>query len=101
MDRRKIGFWILFLGLLLTTLLMSCGGPEEPTQVPAPPPTMRAAELLHDRCTACHTLDRVEAATKTEAEWDATVERMRGKGAELTDDEAQTLVEHLVEEYGP
>jgi hypothetical protein len=43
----------------------------------------------------------VEAASKSQAEWETTVKRMRGKGAELTDAEAQTLVEFLAETYGP
>jgi hypothetical protein len=49
----------------------------------------------------CHDLGRVEAASKTQAEWEATVARMRGNGAQLTDAEAQTLVEFLAETHGP
>lgn len=101
MSKGKMAFSILFVGLLLMALVIACGGGEEPTQVPPAPPTVSGAELLQGRCAECHTLDRVEAASKTQAEWEATVARMRGKGAELTDDEAQTLVEYLVENYGP
>jgi hypothetical protein len=57
--------------------------------------------LLQARCTRCHGLDRVQAAAKTQADWEATVERMRAKGAELTDAEAQLLVEYLAETYAP
>lgn len=35
-------------------------------------------ELLQERCTVCHSLDRPEAAIKIQAEWEATVQRMRG-----------------------
>ena len=46
-------------------------------------------------------LDRVKAASKTLDEWTATVGRMRGKGAELSDAEAEILLEYLAETYGP
>ena len=73
-----------------------------PTQIlsPAPAPAMSGAELLQERCTACHSLDRIEH-THTQAQWEAVVELMRGYGAQLTDSEAQTLVKHLVETHGP
>jgi cytochrome c5 len=100
MSKGRVLFSIVFVGLLVMALVIACGG-QEPTQAPPAPPTVGGAELLQGRCTQCHTLDRVEAANKTQAEWEATVERMRGKGANLTDDEAQTLVEYLTETYGP
>ena len=101
MSKSRLILSILFVGLLLTALAIACGG-EEPTQVPpAPPSTMSGAELLQERCTECHTLDRVESESHTQAEWEAEVEHMREYGADLTDEEAQTLVEYLVENYGP
>jgi hypothetical protein len=57
--------------------------------------------MLQDRCTRCHTLDRVQTASKSLAQWQITVERMRAKGAELTDDEVQVLIEYLADTYGP
>ncbi len=101
MTKGKVVFAILLVGLVGVTVLIACGGGEEPTQVPSAPQVATEAELLQERCTSCHGLGRVEGETHTEAEWDATVERMRGYGAELTDEEAQTLVEYLVENYGP
>jgi len=110
-SSRKVVFSVILFGLALVYLAVACGGGgEEP---PTPPPVEmtpgggegQAAptgdELLQARCTVCHDLGRVEAASKTQAEWEATVGRMRGKGAELTDAEAQTLVEFLAETYGP
>jgi len=106
MMNKKKGFLSIFIATLaLLALIAACGGGQEPAQPPSPPstppPLAGGAELLQERCTRCHTLDRVMAATKTQAEWEATVERMRGKGAELTDDEAQILIEYLAETYGP
>jgi cytochrome c5 len=58
-------------------------------------------ELLQSRCAECHGLAQIEGASKTQAEWETTVARMRSKGAQLTDGEAETLVEFLAETYGP
>ncbi len=133
MSNGKLIFILLSVGLLLATLVMACGGVEEPTEVPTPPATptqavpveeasptpspvemtpsgvlsptaaeeLSGAQLLQERCTGCHSLGGVEAANKTESEWETTVEHMREHGAELTYDEAQVLVQYLVENYGP
>ena len=106
MRSRGIVFSVCLLGLSLVYLLVACGGGgEEP---PAPPPggvegpaALGGQDLLEARCTKCHNLDRVKAASKTLDEWTATVGRMRGKGAEPTDAEAQVLVDYLAETYGP
>jgi hypothetical protein len=102
MTKTEVVLSILVAGLLVTTLVVACAGGEEPTDVPAPPPGVTGADLLQERCsTSCHGLNRVEGESETQAEWEATVERMREYGAELTDEEAQTLVDYLVENYGP
>jgi len=99
------GFLVAVGLVLLGAAAVSCGGGgEEP---PAPPPAEETAgdlggeELLEARCTECHNLDRVKAASNTLDEWASTIERMRGKGAELTDGEADILSVYLAETYGP
>jgi len=68
-------------------------------QSPAPQPTLTGEELVQERCTVCHGLERLDHP-HTRAQWEGVVELMRSYGAELTDQEAQTLVEYLVENYG-
>jgi len=55
--------------------------------------------LLEERCTACHDLGRVERAKKTEEEWKASVERMVGKGAQLSQAEQELVIGYLAETY--
>ena len=55
--------------------------------------------LLQDRCTACHSLTRIETAGKTAEAWEATVDRMIGYGVVLTAEELEALVEYLAETY--
>ena len=111
MSGRKVVLLVILLCLALVYLAVACGGGgEEP---PAPPPVemtpgggegpaeVGGEELLQARCTVCHDLGRVEAVGQTQAEWEHEVAHMRELGAQLTDAEAQTLVEYLAEAYGP
>lgn len=113
MHKIRTLFWISLLVLGVASLAVACGGGGEPPQPPSasptptetlaplPPSSVSGAELLQNRCTECHSLDMVMAASKTQGEWEATVTSMRDKGAELTDEEAQILIEYLAETYGP
>jgi mono/diheme cytochrome c family protein len=105
MKVRTAMLLFVLAGLLLPVLVVACGGAQaEPTAPPSaeePGGDLNGEELLQARCTRCHGLDPVEAGSKSQAEWESTVERMRGKGAELTDAEAQVLVDYLAETYGP
>jgi len=102
---------VTFLALLLT----GCGSPA-PSQEPAAAPTEAlqregepttrlpagdGAVLLEERCTACHSLYRVERAQKSHEEWAQTVIHMVEKGAQLNEDEQATLVDYLAEIHGP
>jgi cytochrome c5 len=96
-------------------LLLSACGSQTPapvvTQMPAITPTMTqellptsapaldGQKLLEERCTRCHSLDRVRQSRKSEAEWKATVERMVGKGAALSAQEIEAVVRYLAQTY--
>jgi len=53
------------------------------------------AALVEERCTVCHTRDRIDNATKDEAGWTATVDRMIGYGAALDAAEREAVVAYL------
>jgi mono/diheme cytochrome c family protein len=100
MKRAQLIGAMILLGLVALAVLVACGagaGPAEDTPIAGP----SGEGLVQDRCTVCHGLERTTSASKTQQEWEATVEEMRGLGAELTDAEAQTLVDYLAQEYGP
>lgn len=52
-------------------------------------------ELVSTRCTVCHSRDRIDAATKDRAGWEATVDRMIGHGAQLNDEERLAVIDYL------
>jgi glyoxylase-like metal-dependent hydrolase (beta-lactamase superfamily II) len=68
---------------------------------PPPAPVEPAKRMLDMVCTACHNLNRVQSKNITQEEWMTIVERMKGKGAELSEDDTMTLLEYLVKNYGP
>lgn len=70
---------------------------EQTSSYPAPAPN--AEQLLNERCTKCHNLDPVKSAKKSKDEWQKTVDRMIGKGTQLTSEEAAVLVEFLSNVY--
>jgi hypothetical protein len=57
--------------------------------------SLNAENLLQERCTVCHTLDRVHKAKKDKAEWDKTIARMVQKGAKVNETERQALRDYL------
>ncbi len=125
---RKLLLPILFI-LIVTVIGVACGGPASvPTATPPPakpttapaataaPPaataTLPAAKpttppaqaldgkaLMNERCTGCHTIERVQTAKKSKAEWEATVSRMKTKGTKLNDAETQALIDFLAATY--
>jgi cytochrome c5 len=58
-------------------------------------------ELFEAKCTVCHDAQRALGKNRDKDFWDATVERMRGKGADLKDDEAKAVAAYLAEVAGP
>jgi cytochrome c5 len=93
--------------LLAMALLVACSPrssqPSSPaaTALPAETSALSGAALLEERCSVCHSADRAKQAHKTSDEWDATVTRMIGKGAQLTNAEKKVLVDYLAATYGP
>lgn len=111
-SRNRIGVQVvvfIVVGLLLMALLVACGSSSsEPTQVPSSEtvsptaaPAPDGATLLETRCSTCHSVDRAKQVSKTADQWEQTVDRMIGNGAQLNDAEKAVLVEYLAENYGP
>ena len=107
MDRRtRIKFLSMLVILLLGTLvIVSCGGNQ--TEIVSPtseqeqiaPPALDGQSLVEERCTRCHDLARVTNVQKTDEEWQATVERMVSKGADLNPAEQEAVIQYLAETY--
>lgn len=64
-------------------------------------PAEDGVSLLDKRCSVCHPAARPKAAKKTPEQWEATVSRMIGKGAQLNAAEKKVLVDYLGKTYKP
>ncbi len=56
--------------------------------------------LVMERCTVCHSAERIDAATKDEAGWTETVDRMIGYGAQLSAEEREAVIAYLASRGG-
>jgi cytochrome c5 len=59
-----------------------------------------AKRLLDRACTKCHGVDRVETSRYPEEQWRVIAVDMRERGAQLTDEELERLVEWLGRVWG-
>jgi cytochrome c5 len=84
---------IVLAGLTLAFAATGCAAQAPVTSKAGETPD--GATLVQQRCTRCHPSDRIDAARHDRAAWQATVDRMRGKGAVLDASEAATVVQYL------
>ncbi len=71
---------------------------QRSTQLPTPSPETALQEgpsLLQTRCTQCHSLQKVQQAKKTRAEWERTLAEMKIFGAKISDTEEKALLDYL------
>jgi cytochrome c553 len=93
---------------LLTDWLVSKFGPDsKPFPRTYIPPEIKtffsdpeAQRLMNRACTKCHGVDRVQSARKAEEGWRVTLVDMRERGAQLSDQELEQLVEWLTRVWG-
>jgi glyoxylase-like metal-dependent hydrolase (beta-lactamase superfamily II) len=76
------------------------GGGRGGAAAAAAGPDAAMAALVNNACGACHSLNRVTNKKADKAEWTETVNRMKGKGAELTDEQVPQVIDYLAKTYG-
>jgi glyoxylase-like metal-dependent hydrolase (beta-lactamase superfamily II) len=67
----------------------------------AAPAAEAGKQVLENSCTQCHSLSRVESQNLTKPEWQSIVDRMKGKGVDISESDTAALVDYLVKTYGP
>jgi mono/diheme cytochrome c family protein len=86
---------LVLLVLIVGVLLASCGSGS----TPASSGGSDGQSLMQERCSVCHSVNRVTSAHKTASEWKVTVDRMIARGAQLSTQEEQTLIDYLAANY--
>jgi competence ComEA-like helix-hairpin-helix protein len=57
--------------------------------------------IVQKQCVTCHSLSVVTTKRASHSEWDQVVNQMVSRGADLSDDEIDTVIEYLSSHYGP
>lgn len=82
-----------------TTTTPETPGTEAPTTGTTPDDGAAATDgeaLAKQKCTMCHTYDRIEQADKNQAEWEQTIQNMMDLGLTITDEERAAITDYLV-----
>jgi mono/diheme cytochrome c family protein len=87
---------VVFVATMVIFILVAigCG--------PAATPTLdisKGKSVIESRCSTCHGLAQVQAAKNDLEGWQATVDRMVGRGAQLTPEQQQLVVKYLAKTY--
>jgi DNA uptake protein ComE-like DNA-binding protein len=64
-------------------------------------PEGQGKEVVLKKCVSCHTLQNVIARRGNEDDWAQEVSKMVGRGANISDDDADTIVDYLAAHFGP
>jgi|RhiMethySRZTD1v2_1073278.scaffolds.fasta_scaffold381072_2 cytochrome c5 len=78
----------------------SAPAPARPAAPANPAADAAARKILDTACTACHSLQRVDAQNQPQEAWEGTVANMRRRGARVTDEEVVVLIEYLARTHG-
>jgi mono/diheme cytochrome c family protein len=93
---KKYIFVFVALSIVLALLGTSCSSSDTASDSA---PSVDGAALVAERCGECHAADLVKSVSLDAAGWQANVERMVRKGAELSDEEAKIVIDYLSENY--
>ena len=83
---------ISLIGISLLFLIVACAQTAEPTEV-AP---AEARALIEERCSECHTADRVFNAEYSREGWSDVFDEMIDRGAEVNPEEKEIMIDWLV-----
>lgn len=81
------------------------GAPVAPVSVsgpvPDPWPEGEGREIARRACHDCHDPIVITASRLSAAQWSARVDAMLAKGAKVSDDEIELLIDYLATHFGP
>lgn len=84
----------MFLTTFLLLLVVSSSDPN------ALPPGNGQA-IVQQKCSTCHALKVVTGKRASKQQWSTIVDQMVTRGADVADDDIETVVEYLSKNFGP
>lgn len=91
----------LCIAVSIAGLAVVTAAQNEETQSVSSALAHRAEGLILARCSVCHSADLIAQQRLPRARWEATVEKMKHWGAEISNEEADLLVRYLSARYHP
>lgn len=88
----KKWFWIALIGSILLLVIAACSQTTT-TPVLDEMDDAQVEALIVEKCSQCHTTDRVYEADYTEAEWADTIDDMISKGAKVNAEEKAVMAD--------
>jgi mono/diheme cytochrome c family protein len=87
----------------LAFAVVATRGLEAQTAPPAPaaPPPGPALVVIKERCSTCHTTASVFNQRRSADDWAATVQLMVDRGADLSPDDMNMVIDYLAAHFGP
>lgn len=82
-----------FFGLFLPLLVGTLGAQSLPAG--------DGRDIVQEKCGGCHALKVVTSKRASRAEWSRLVDQMISRGAEVEDEDIQTVVDYLTKNFGP
>jgi len=64
------------------------------------PAADKGADAFTAVCSKCHPADRIVATRRTRTQWEEILEKMTKLGAQITDDNYETLIDYLLRHHG-
>jgi cytochrome c-type biogenesis protein CcmH/NrfF len=99
MNKRSISLISILLLILLIGMFLASCGTSNATPTSSSGGSLDGQTLMQERCSVCHSTDRITSAHKTADQWTTTVQRMISHGAQLNAQEQQTLIDYLAANY--
>ena len=96
MAKRALTLAAFLVSVALLSLAQAPDGAAPASRAP----DAVAANLVNTVCASCHSLDRVNAKKADRDGWTTTVARMKGLGANLTDEQVPVVAEFLTRSAG-
>jgi competence ComEA-like helix-hairpin-helix protein len=101
MDGGSMSRLVAFLALVGLALVSGYAQTAPPDSATATLPDGAGKPIVQKQCVMCHSLSVVTSKRASHTEWTQVVNQMVSRGADLSDDEIDTVIEYLSSHYGP
>jgi len=99
----RFGVLIVCVTVLLAAAIPAATTGSQKDDTPSTNDTLEEGagkDLVVKKCSVCHDLERIPARRRDRFGWEDLVDNMTSRGADITTEERQTIVDYLTAHYG-